>query len=68
MRVKVANSSINSDKKRLELDRHADTNVLGKSSLMVHDFDRSVNVIGYYPDDGSKVCRNVTSVLDNDLN
>ena len=34
---------------------------------MVHDFDRPVNVTGYDPEYGSKVFRNVTSVLANDL-
>ena len=63
MRIKVANSSINSDKTRLELDSHADTTVLGKGYLVVHDFDRPVNVTGYDPEDGSKVCRTVTGVL-----
>ena len=33
---------------------------------MVHDFDRPVNVTGYDPEDGSKVCRTVTGVLDYD--
>ena len=48
-RIKVANSSINSDKKRLEMDSHADTTVLGKSCLVVHGFDRPINVTGYDP-------------------
>ena len=30
---------------------------------MVHDFYRPVNVTGYDPEDGSKVCWNVTFVL-----
>ena len=47
----------------LELDIHADTTVLGKCCLVVHYFDRPVNVTGYDPEDGSKVCRTVTGVL-----
>ena len=63
MRIKVANSSINSDKTRFEIDSHADTTVLGKCCLVVHNFDRPVNVTGYDPEDGSKVCWTVTVVL-----
>ena len=50
----VANSSINSDKKRLELDSHADTNVLVKGYLVVHAFDRLVNVTRYDTEGGSE--------------
>ena len=49
MRIKVANSSINSDKTRLKLNSHADTTVLGKVCLVVHGFDRPINVTGYDP-------------------
>ena len=34
---------------RTELDSHADTCVVGKNALVVHDFDRVVNVTGYDP-------------------
>jgi hypothetical protein len=34
---------------RTELDSHADTCVVGKNALIVHDFDRAVNVTGYDP-------------------
>ena len=63
MQIKVANSSINSDKTRLELDGHADTNVIGRGCLVVHAFDRLVNVTVYDTEDVSKVCRTVTGVL-----
>ena len=66
MRIKVASSSINSDKTRLELDSHADTTVLGNFFLVVHDFDRPVNVTGYDLEYGNRVCRTVTGVLDYD--
>ena len=66
MRIKVAISSINSDKTRLELDSHADTTVIGKCCLVVHYFDTPVNVTGYDPEDGSKVFLNVKVVLDYD--
>ena len=49
MRIKVDNSSINSDKTGLEMYSRADTAVPLKGFLLVHDFDRPVNVTGYYP-------------------
>ena len=66
MRIKATNSPINSDETRLELDSYADTTVLGKGCLVVHDFDGSVNVTGYDPENVSKVFRTVTGVLDYD--
>ena len=64
MRIKVANSSINSDKTRWGLDSHLDTTVLGKGCLVVHYFYRPANVTGYDPDYVSKVSCTVTGVLD----
>ena len=64
MRIKVANYSINSDKTSLEMDIHVDNNVLGKGCLILHDFDRPINVTVYNPEDGSKCLRTVTAVLD----
>ena len=34
---------------RTKLDSHADTCVVGKNALIVHDYDRKVNVTGYDP-------------------
>ena len=34
---------------RTELDYHADTCVVGKNALIVHDYDQKVNVAGYDP-------------------
>jgi len=34
---------------RSELDSHADTCVTGRDSLVIHDFDRPVNITGYDP-------------------
>ena len=55
MRIQVANSSINSDKTRLELDTHNDTTVIGKVFFVVHDFDRPIIFTEYDPEDGRKV-------------
>ena len=52
MRIKVANSSINSNKTRLELCSQDDTTVLVKGCLVVNDFDRTVNITKYDPKDG----------------
>ena len=61
--IKLSNSSISSDKTRLKFYNRADTIVLGKGFLVVNYFDRPVNVTGYDPEDGSKVCLTVTVVL-----
>ena len=45
------------------MDSHSDSTVLGKGCLVVHYFDWPVNVTGYDPEYGSKVCQTVTGVL-----
>ena len=45
------------------MDSNADTNVLVKGCLVVHNFDRPVNITGYDTEYGSKVFRNVAGVL-----
>ena len=37
------------DNSRTELDSHADTCVVSKDVLIIHDLDRTVNVTGYDP-------------------
>ena len=64
--INVDKYPINSDETRLGLDSNSDTTVLVKGCLVVHDFDRPVNVTGYDPEDGSKVCQTVTGVLSYD--
>ena len=41
------NSELSVHETRSELDSHADTCVVGKEALIVHDFDRTVNVSGF---------------------
>jgi hypothetical protein len=56
---------------RLELDSHADTCVIGKDSLVIHDFDRPVNVTGYEPNQPvAKALQTVSAALayDNPVN
>ena len=40
---------MNSDNLRVELDSHADTCVVGKDVLVIHEHDRLVKVHGYDP-------------------
>ena len=37
---------------RTDLDSHADTCVIGQHALIVHDFNRPVNGVGYDPSKG----------------
>ena len=60
--TKVENSSC-SIKKRIEIDIHADTNVLGSECLVIHDFGRPIKVKGYYTKDGSKIFPKNTDVV-----
>jgi hypothetical protein len=49
---------------RSELESHADTCVIGKDSLIIHDFDRPVNVTGYDPNQPvAKALRTVSAAL-----
>ena len=63
VRISVANSSHSSVNPRVELDNHADTTVLGKQCLKVHDFGRPVKVTGYDPSDGTKTCSTIAGVV-----
>ena len=47
----------------MECDSHADTSVVGKECLIVHDFERPVKVSGYDPREGTKEYRTVTGVV-----
>ena len=45
---------------RTELDSHADTSVVGQHALILHDYERPVNVIGYDSKQGA--ARNMRTV------
>ena len=60
--IQAASSSI-SVEARMECDSHADTSVVGKNSLMFHDYGRPVRVSGYHPRDGVKECRTVSAAV-----
>ena len=48
---------------RVEVDSHADTCVLGKHCLVIHDWGRPVKVSGWNPKDGSRECKIVSGVV-----
>ena len=60
--IKVAHSS-NSGETRMELDSHADTCVLGKGCLKVFDWNRPVNVSGWNPKDGERLCQTISGAV-----
>ena len=47
----------------MELDTHADTTVLGKSCLVIHDFNKTVSVSGWDASVGSTECLTVSGVV-----
>jgi hypothetical protein len=56
--ISVANES------RTDLDSHADQCAVGRNSLLVHDYDRPINVSGFNPSGPvSKNLRQVTAAL-----
>ncbi len=50
----------------LELDSHADTCVLGKDCLVILDYDRPVQVVGYDPALGAKTYQTISGVIAHD--
>jgi hypothetical protein len=50
----------------LELDSHADTCVLGRDCLVILDYDRPVQVVGYDPALGVKTYRTISGVVAHD--
>ena len=47
----------------LELDSHADSCVLGRDCLVILDYDRPVQVVGYDPALGAKTYRTISGVV-----
>jgi hypothetical protein len=47
---------------KLELDSHADTCVLGRDALIVLDFQRPINVVGYDESLGTKTYATVSGI------
>jgi hypothetical protein len=59
----IASTSLQIKESTMELDTHADTTVLGKSCLLIQDFDRTVSVSGWDATTGAKDCPTVTGVV-----
>ena len=47
----------------MELDTHADTTVLGKSCLVIQDFNKTMSVLGWDASVGSTECPTVSGVV-----
>ena len=62
VQIKVAHS-LNSGETRMELDIHADTFVLGKKCLKVFDWNRPVNLSGWNPKDGERLCHKISGAV-----
>ncbi len=58
--VKYLDSSLNS-KKKVELNSHAETSVVGSNILVVHDHESYVVVIGYDSKSRCDYCRHCCS-------
>lgn len=63
VRILAANSTHSSDDTRVEIDNHADTTVLGRNCLKIHDYGRSVKVTGYNPSVGTKTCSTISGAV-----
>ncbi len=50
----------------LELDSHTDTCVLGRDCLVILDYERPVQVVGYDPALGAKTYRTISGVVAHD--
>jgi hypothetical protein len=53
----------NDESSNSELDSHADTCVVGKNALIIHDFERPVNVTGYDQSVATTKARTVTAAV-----
>jgi len=59
----ISSTSLQIKESTMELDTHADTTVLGKSCLLIQDFDRTVSVSGWDTTTGARDCPTVTGVV-----
>ena len=61
--VRISAVSMTSEETRAELDSHADTCVVGKAALVIHDHNRPVQVTGYNESHGAKTYKTVDAVI-----
>ena len=59
----TASTTLQCNESWMELDAHADTTVLGKSCLLIQDFNKNVSVSGWNASVGSTKCPTVTGVV-----
>ena len=59
----VAHASVASSKPKIELDSHADTCVVGDNCLVIHNYNRLVNVYSYDPKDGHRSAKTVDATV-----
>jgi hypothetical protein len=59
----AASTSLQNKESWMELDTHADTTVLGKSCLVIQDFNKTVSVSGWNASVGSTECPTVSGVV-----
>ena len=63
VQVMVACASVASSKPKAELDSHADTCVVGDNCLIIHDYNKPVNVYSYDPKDGHRSAKTVDATV-----
>ena len=59
----AASTTLQNSESWMELDTHADTTVLGKSCLLIQNFNKNVSVLGWNASVGSTKCLTVTGVV-----
>ena len=60
---RIAALTLQNNESWMELDTHADTTVLGRSCLLIQDFDKNVSLSGWNASVGSTECPTVTGVV-----
>ena len=59
----ASSTTLQNNESWMELDTHTDTTVLGKSGLLIQDFNNNVSVLGWNASVGSTECPTVTGVV-----
>ena len=59
----VTHASVASSKPKIELDSHANTCLVGDNCLVIHDYNRPVNVYSYDPKDCHRSAKTVDATV-----
>ncbi len=59
----AASTTLQNSESWMELDTHSDTTVLGKSCLLIQDFNKNLSVLGWNASVGSTECLTLTGVV-----